>query len=75
MMRMANKARLGKIVITIFDHPKAMPQDVMEVLSQEEGTEFVQDIVSYIEGQSKNQRILVTGSYYFISTLQSFMGR
>lgn len=74
MMKMAKRAGLGKMVVTVFNHPKAMPSDVMEALSREEGSEFVQDIVSYVRGQDKNQRILVTGSYYFIGTIKSLLG-
>lgn len=71
MLKMVKKARLGKIVITIFDHPKAMPLDVMEAISLEEGLEFVQNIESYINEQNKNLRILVAGSYYFIGHFRS----
>ena len=71
MLRMVKMARLGKIVLTIFDHPKAMPQDVMESLSLEEGLEFVQNIESYINEQNENLRILVTGSYYFLGHVRS----
>ncbi len=71
MLKMAKQARIGKIVLTVFDHPKAMPQDVMESISLEEGLEFVQNIESYINEQNENLRILVAGSYYFIGHVRS----
>lgn len=71
MLRMVKKAGIGKLVVTVFDHPKAMPQHVMEALSLEEGLEFVQNIESYINGQNENLRILVTGSYYFLGHFRS----
>lgn len=74
MLKMVRKARLGKIVVTTFDHPKAMPSEVMEALSHEEGLEFVQDMVSYVQGQNNNQRVLVTGSYYFIGSFSKLLG-
>ncbi|MFP5387246.1 MAG: hypothetical protein ACLGHN_14305 [Bacteriovoracia bacterium] len=70
MLRMLMKAQIGKVVVTVFDHPKAASKDVMEDLSREEGSEFVQNINSFIEGQ-QGQRILVTGSYYFLGYLKS----
>ncbi len=74
MLKMARKSGIGKVVVTTFDHPKAMPADIMEALSHEEGLEFVQDIVLYVQGQNKNQRILVTGSYYFIGSFSKLLG-
>ncbi len=71
IMKMVKKARMGKIVLTVFDHPKAMPRDVMEALSLEEGLEFVQNIESYIDEQNENLRILVSGSYYFLGHVRS----
>lgn len=74
MLKMVSKAGIGKIVVTTFDHPKAMPAEVMEALSHEEGLEFVQDMVSYVQGQNNNQRVLVTGSYYFIGSFSKLLG-
>ena len=71
MLRMLMKAKLGKVLVTAFDHPKAAPVDVVEVLSREEGSEFVQDIDAYINGQRGGQRLLVTGSYYFLGHFKS----
>lgn len=71
MLRMLKQAGLGKVLVTVFDHPKAASAKEMEALSQEEGSEFVQNIESYVQGQNKNQRVLVTGSYYFLGYFKS----
>jgi folylpolyglutamate synthase/dihydropteroate synthase len=71
MLRMLKQAGLGKIVVTVFDHPKAEQAQLMADLSREEGSEFVQDINSYVQGQNKGQRLLVTGSYYFLGHFKS----
>jgi dihydrofolate synthase / folylpolyglutamate synthase len=75
MLRMLNKAGLGKVVVTIFDHPKAASVHSMEVLSREEGSEFAQNIETYVQGTNKNQRVLVTGSYYFLGHFKSIIRR
>ena len=75
MLRMLLKSQIGKIVVTVFDHPKAASLQEIELLSREEGSEFVQDIETYILGQKKNQRMLVTGSYYFLGHVKSLLGR
>ena len=69
------KSQIGKIVVTVFDHPKAASLQEIELLSREEGSEFVQDIETYILGQKKNQRVLVTGSYYFLGHFKSILCR
>ena len=66
MMRMLSKSGLGNVVVTTFDHPKAATVVEIEKLSREEGLSFVKDIENYVHGQNKNQRMLVTGSYYFL---------
>lgn len=71
MMRMLKQAQMGKIIVTIFDHPKAATSETMEVLSREEGFSFVQNIDSYVQGLPSDQRILVTGSYYFLGHFKS----
>lgn len=71
MLKMLKRAGLGKVVVTNFDHPKAALQEEMEALSREEGSEFVHDIEVYVQGQNKNQRVLVTGSYYFLGHFKS----
>ncbi len=71
MMRMLSKSGLGNVVITTFDHPKAATVVEIEKLSREEGLSFVKDIENYVHGQNKNQRVLVTGSYYFLGYFKS----
>lgn len=75
MMRMLKSAPLGKITVTVFDHPKAATAADMERLSQEEGLEFVHDIEGHVQGRNKNQRTLVTGSYYFLGYFKSLCSR
>jgi len=70
MLRMLKKASLGKVVVTIFEHPKAAEKETMEALSQEEGLDFVPDIESFVK-KNKDQRMLVTGSYYFLGDFKS----
>lgn len=71
MMRMLSKSGLGNVVVTTFDHPKAATVVEIEKLSREEGLSFVKDIENYVHGQNKNQRMLVTGSYYFLGYFKS----
>lgn len=71
MMKMLKASSLGKIVVTTFPHQKAESNEVMETLSREEGLDFVQDINTYVQGKNKNQRMLVSGSYYFMGYLKS----
>jgi dihydrofolate synthase/folylpolyglutamate synthase len=71
MMRMLSKSGLGNVVVTTFDHPKAATVAEIEKLSREEGLSFVKDIENYVHGQNKNQRMLVTGSYYFLGYFKS----
>lgn len=75
MMKMLKTAKLGKITVTVFDHPKAAIAADMERLSLEEGLEFVHDIEVHVQGKNKNQRTLVTGSYYFLGYFKSFCSR
>lgn len=71
MIRMLKKANLGKIVVTVFDHPKAAQSETMEALSREEGLLFVHDIGQYVQDAKACQRVLVTGSYYFLGHFKS----
>jgi dihydrofolate synthase/folylpolyglutamate synthase len=71
MLRMLNRSQLGKVVVTTFSHPKAQDAEAMKALSIEEGSEFVQDIEAYVQGQNGLQRVLVTGSYYFLGHFKS----
>jgi dihydrofolate synthase/folylpolyglutamate synthase len=74
MLKMLKNAALGKIVVTTFNHPKAAPEILMEEMSAEEGLPFVKNIESYFMGLNPNQRVLVTGSYYFIGHIKSLIG-
>lgn len=66
MLRMMKKANLGRVVVTAFDHPKALPKVEAQEISRQEGLDFVFDIEPLVQGKS-DQKILVTGSYYFMS--------
>jgi dihydrofolate synthase/folylpolyglutamate synthase len=70
VLRMLSGAGLGKVVVTVFDHPKAAEVSVMSALSNEEGSQFVQNIESYVQ-EIRGQRVLVTGSYYFLGHFKS----
>lgn len=66
MLRMFDRAGIGKVIVTTFDHPKALGVEIVEGLAREEGLKFVKDIESYVQGTNKHQRLLVAGSYYFL---------
>jgi dihydrofolate synthase/folylpolyglutamate synthase len=74
MLRMLKKNGLGRVIVTVFDHPKAFGRDVMEGLSREEGSEFVQDIEAFVKNEDSQGRLLFTGSYYFLGFIKSLMG-
>lgn len=73
MLRMFKKGGLGKILLTCFEHPKAETKEALEGLAKEEGLEFVKNIKEEIINSSANERILVTGSYYFIGHIKSLL--
>ena len=73
MIRMLVKAGIGKVMVTTFDHPKAMSAQDVEFISHEEGSEFVSDIKFFLQELPKNQRVLVTGSYYFMGQFKSLI--
>lgn len=73
MMRMFKKGGLGKILVTCFDHPKAETSEKLEGLAKEEGLEFVKNIKDEIINFMPGERILVTGSYYFIGYIKSLL--
>lgn len=73
MMRMFKKGGLGKILVTCFDHPKAETKEKLESLAKEEGLEFVKNIKEEIINSCADERILVTGSYYFIGHIKSLL--
>lgn len=70
MLKMLKASSLGKVVVTTFPHPKAQLREVVEALSREEGLEFASDIETYVL-KNKHQKILVTGSYYFMGHVKS----
>lgn len=74
MLKMIRKSELGKVTVTVFDHPKAADARTMEVLCFEEGLDFVQDIETYKE-VFQGSRVLVTGSYYFLGHFKSVLCR
>lgn len=71
MLRMFHRAGIGKVIVTVFDHPKAASQEVVEDLVREEGLKFVKDIEEYVQGTNKHQRLLVAGSYYFLGQFKN----
>jgi dihydrofolate synthase/folylpolyglutamate synthase len=75
MMKMLKEARLGKVVVTIFDHPKAASLADIKELATQERLEFAQNIEAYVRRHDQNQRILVTGSYYFLGHIKSLFCR
>jgi dihydrofolate synthase/folylpolyglutamate synthase len=71
MLRMLARSKIGRVVVTTFDHPKAMNKAEIKALAHEEGTDFVQNIEDYFQGKNYGQRLLVTGSYYFLGHVKS----
>ncbi len=65
MLMMMAKAKLGKVIVTTFNHPKAAAPDLVQAYSRQEGLDFVQDWEQIFQGRS-DQNILVVGSYYFM---------
>jgi folylpolyglutamate synthase/dihydrofolate synthase len=65
MLKMMAKAKLGKVIVTTFNHPKAAPLDLVQKYSRQEGLDFVHDWEQIIQGR-RDQNILVVGSYYFM---------
>ena len=70
MLMMLKKAKLGKLIITSFDHPKAFPAQELELLVSKEGIEFATDAALLIKNIS-NQKVLVLGSYYFLGYVRA----
>jgi dihydrofolate synthase/folylpolyglutamate synthase len=62
-----------KVVLTAFSHPKAAPVDLLEELASKEGIRFVKEWPHIL--QSSNTTCLVTGSYYFVGAVQSYLGQ
>ena len=72
MMKMVKTGKLGPVMVTSFDHPKALSVDVIRSLCVSEGLHFVQDIESFVQGKNSGQ-VLVTGSYYFLGHIKSLL--
>ena len=72
MMKMMKEGKLGPVMVTCFDHPKAAPVDVIKRLCVSEGLNFVEDIESFVQGKNSGQ-VLVTGSYYFLGHIKSIL--
>lgn len=70
MLRMLKNSGLGRVVVTTFSHPKAFESQKLENLTRQEGLEFAPDIAKEVHGWN-HQKILVAGSYYFLSELKS----
>lgn len=74
MLKMLKASGFKEVIITTFSHPKAMSADMMKVLTEEEGLNFVEDIKTYVQGWN-NRQCLVTGSYYFLGFFKSLIRR
>ncbi|HLW55873.1 MAG TPA: hypothetical protein VKY27_00720 [Bacteriovoracaceae bacterium] len=75
MMKMLKgRSALGKVIVTHFSHPKACEMVLLRELSLQEGLEFVEDINAYISSILSG-RVLVAGSYYFLSHIKSLLGQ
>jgi folylpolyglutamate synthase/dihydropteroate synthase len=74
MLRMLKNSGLPEIVVTSFVHPKACPREVLARLCHQEGLRFVEDISAIIH-QKSSGRVLVSGSYYFLSFIRSCLGQ
>lgn len=68
MLKMLKAAKLGKVLVTAFHHPKAYPLEELKKLAVHEGLDFVEDISDHVQGWT-HQKILVAGSYYLLSEL------
>ena len=63
----------GNIVLSAFDHPKAMPRDHVIDLAQKARVKFVNDATEFIKN-SNADKTLVLGSNYFIGQLLQGLG-
>jgi folylpolyglutamate synthase/dihydropteroate synthase len=70
MLKMLRGSKLGDVIVTAFDHPKAYPREELRKLALQEGLKFVDDISTHVHGWT-HQKTLVVGSYYFLGDLQS----
>lgn len=62
-----------KVILTSFSHPKAASVDLLKDLASKEGIRFVQEWPHIL--QSREPTCLVTGSYYFVGAVQSYLNR
>lgn len=60
-----------KVVLTSFSHSKAASIDLLQDLANKEGIRFVKEWPSILH--SPNSTCLVTGSYYFVGAVQSYL--
>ncbi len=60
-----------KVILTSFSHPKAAPNDLLESLATKEGIRFVKEWPHILHTDSTT--CLVTGSYYFVGAVQSYI--
>lgn len=71
MLKMIKASGLGPVMVTNFAHPKAADKEMLAQLANQEGLSFVENIESFVQAESEERKILVTGSYYFIGDIQS----
>jgi dihydrofolate synthase / folylpolyglutamate synthase len=74
MVKMMKHAGLGKVVVTSFDHPKAIETHQAQQYARQEGLDFALTTDSLVHGKN-DQIILVTGSYYFMSSVKRDLRR
>lgn len=75
MMKMLRTSSVSqRVVVTSFSHPKACEKGLLSELSLQEGLEFVEDISTHIESMLSG-RVLVAGSYYFLSHIKQILGQ
>ena len=60
-----------KVILTSFSHPKAASVDLLQDLASKEGIRFVKEWPPIL--QSAESSCLVTGSYYFVGAVQSYL--
>lgn len=73
LLRMLKRAGIGEIRVTTFPHPKAMSAKAMESLCIQEGLNFVRHIEEELKQIPLGETSLVTGSYYFLGHVKSFL--
>jgi dihydrofolate synthase / folylpolyglutamate synthase len=70
MLAILKWAKVGRVIVTSFFHPKAYPPASLEELARQQGLDFVASVDTVVDRWS-NQKILVAGSYYFLGSLKS----